>query len=206
MRFIQRDMDFEPRVAASGQHIARSADITLATADEFQFDFDAPDYGFDLGPSDGIGSQDFEELDLGLDFGDGPAASAPEQVRAISEDADADDTMEVEVGRDAHFVRPIRESLGSHLLGERRDDLELLSHRSREGSHLDDFGPDIGDMEIDLGLDFGDQPFVAEQQPPDEQPEQPAEQPSVEQPIGQAFELPFEHEMTPRLTPSRACE
>ncbi|KAH8107984.1 Rec8 like protein-domain-containing protein [Cristinia sonorae] len=177
---INWDMDFEPRVAASGQHLARSADITLANADEFQFDFDAPDYGFDLGPSDGIGSQDFEELDLGLDFGDGPVASVAEQDRAISEEGE--DTMEVGVGRDAAPPRGFRESIGSHLLGDRRDDMDLLSYRSREASQLgdmNDFGPDIGDMEIDLGLDFGDQPFVAE-------------------------ENPFDREKTPRLTPSRA--
>lgn len=186
-------MDFEPRVAASGQHLARSADITLSNANDFQFDFDAPDYGFDLGPSDGIGSQDFEELDLGLDFGDGPVApAASEQQRGQSEEAD--DTMDVEIGRDAAPPRNIRESLGSHLLGDRRDDLDLLSHRSREGSQLgdmNDFGPDIGDVELDLGLDFGDQPF----QPPEPEPEQ-----------DQAFDQPFEQEKTPQLTPSRACK
>ncbi|TCD70338.1 sister chromatid cohesion protein 1 [Steccherinum ochraceum] len=190
---INWDMDFEPRVAASsGQHIARSADITLANAGDFAFDFDAPDYGFDLGPSDGIGSQDFEELDLGLDFGDGPVAPAAAQGRDASEEAD--DTMEVEVGRDAGFSRGIRESLGSHLLGDRRDDLDLLSHRSREASQLgdmNDFGPDIGDMEIDLGLDFGDQPMELIEGPVVE----PAE------PLG---ENPFDREATPQLTPSRA--
>lgn len=190
-----RDMDFEPRVAASsGQHIARSADITLANAGDFAFDFDAPDYGFDLGPSDGIGSQDFEELDLGLDFGDGPVAPAAAEGRAVSEEGD--DTMEVEVGRDAGFSRGVRESLGSHLLGDRRDDLDLMSHRSREASQLgdmNDFGPDIGDMEIDLGLDFGDQPMESIEGPLIE----PAE------PLGAN---PFDREATPQLTPSRACE
>ena len=46
----------------------------LGNAD-FQFDFDDAEYGFDLGPSDGIGSQDYD-IDLNLDFGDGPAAPA----------------------------------------------------------------------------------------------------------------------------------
>lgn len=99
---------------------------------------------FALGPSDGIGSQDF--LDLGLNFGD------------------ADETMSVEVGRDAAPMRGPRESLDSHLLGRGLDDFDMLSNsvRSREASEhpfapdVDmGFGLDAGDMEIDLGLDFG---------------------------------------------------
>lgn len=164
-------------VEPGGQHIARKADITLAT-DDFQLDFDEPGYGFDLGPADGIGSQDFE-IDLGLNFGDGPAAE-PELPQAPEEE---EESMEVEVGRDAAPARGIRESLDSHLLGPHGDDMELdiLSHRSREPSEHPfggdaglDFGPDIG-MDIDLGIDFGDKP-------------------------------PSEREQTPHLTPSRACE
>ncbi|OBZ70610.1 Cohesin subunit rad21 [Grifola frondosa] len=173
---INWDIDFEDRpVQPGGQHIARTADITLATADDFHFDLDDPGYGFDLGPSDGIGSHDYE-IDLGLDFGDGPAGGIDNSSRM------EDDSMSVEVGRDAAMPRAARESLDSHLLGRNGADLDLdlLSNRSREasehpfGADIDmDFGPDIGGMDLDLGLDFGDKPLS-------------------------------EHAPTPRLTPSRA--
>jgi cohesin complex subunit SCC1 len=111
-------------------------------------DFDDAD-NFALGPSDGIGSQDF--LDLGLNFGD------------------ADETMSVEVGRDAGPPRAARESLDSHFLGRAHDDFELLSNKSRENSEHPNvdmgFGPDLEDMEIDLGLDFGPVPGDREKTP-----------------------------------------
>ncbi|KAL6305234.1 Rec8 like protein-domain-containing protein [Sparassis latifolia] len=171
---INWNMDYEDRpVQPGGQHIARVADITLATADDFQFDFDEPGYGFDLGPSDGIGSQDFE-VDLGLDFGDGPVSVQGTRAE--------DDSMSVEVGRDAAPPRAMRESLDSHLLGRRGvdEDVDMLSNKSREPSAHPfdadmnlDFGPDIGGMDLDLGINFGDN-------------------------------VPSEHAPTPRLTPSRA--
>ena len=164
-------------VEPGGQHIARTSNITLAT-DDCELDFDEPAYGFDLGPPDGIGSQDFEEIDLGLDFGDGPAKAVEEEPAPEEEES-----MEVEMGRDAAPLRALRESLDSHLIGPRGDemDLDILSHRSREPSEHPfggdaglDFGPDLG-MDIDLGIDFGDR-------------------------------APSEREQTPHLTPSRACE
>ncbi|OCH84666.1 hypothetical protein OBBRIDRAFT_764010 [Obba rivulosa] len=170
---INWDVDFEERpVQPGGQHIARTADITLATADDFQFDFDDPGYGFDLGPADGIGSQDYE-VDLGLDFGDGPVS--------VNESAQLeDDSMSIEVGRDAMSPRAPRESLDSRILGRHDADLDILSTHSRAASEHPfaadmnlDFGPDLGGMDIDLGLDFGDIPLN-------------------------------ENAPTPRLTPSRA--
>ncbi|KAI0663616.1 Rec8 like protein-domain-containing protein [Cubamyces menziesii] len=166
--------DFEIRdVQPGGQHIARVADITLGTAD-LQFDFDDAGYGFDLGPSDGIGSQDYD-IDLNLDFGDGPAAPEPATPRS------EDDEMSVEVGRDAAPPRAFRESLDSHILGARGEaDIDVMSARSRAQSEnpfaadVDmGFGPDVGGMDVDLGLSFGDEPLS-------------------------------EHAPTPRLTPSRA--
>ncbi|KAH7919359.1 hypothetical protein BV22DRAFT_865033 [Leucogyrophana mollusca] len=152
---INWDIDFEDRIAEpQGQHVARPSDITLATADDFQFDLDDPGYGFDLGPSDGIGSQDYADIDLGLDFGDGPASVLDGSV---------------EQGRDAPTPRSARESLASHFMGRHTDkDLDILSNRSRDpsehpfGADVDmdmGFGPDIGGMDIDLGLDFGDRPL-----------------------------------------------
>ena len=146
-----RDIDFEDReIQPKGHHIARQADITLATADDLQFGVDDA-YGYDLGPSDGIGSEDYE---LGLSFGD------PETPRERSE---ADD-LSVEVGRDAAPLRAPRESLDSHLLGKGPEELEVLSHHSRapsENPFADDmgfgFGPEEG-LNIDLDLDFDDHP------------------------------------------------
>ncbi|KAI0769746.1 Rec8 like protein-domain-containing protein [Trametes elegans] len=167
--------DFESRdVQPGGQHIARAADITLGTAD-LQFDLEDPGYGFDLGPSDGIGSQDYD-FDLNLDFGDGPAAADHATPRSV------DDEMSVEVGRDAAAPRAFRESLDSHMIGAHgaEGDFDLLSVRSRAQSEnpfaadVDmGFGPDVGGMDVDLGISFGDEPIS-------------------------------EHAPTPRLTPSRA--
>ncbi|KAI9442635.1 Rec8 like protein-domain-containing protein [Lactarius indigo] len=119
------DVDFEDReIQPKGHHMARQADITLATADDLQFGVDDGGYGFDLGPSDGIGSQDYE-VDLGLTFGDEPATPR--------ERSEADD-LSVEVGRDAAPPRAPRESLDSHLLGQGVEEVELLSHHSRAPS------------------------------------------------------------------------
>lgn len=126
------------------------ADITLAAADDFNLDFDDPGYGFDLGPSDGIGSADYDDFDLGLDFGDGNAQAA--------------DLESVEMGRDAASVAA-RASIGSHLLGK-DGDFDAISNRALSedafGAEMNmdvdmDFGPDVGGMDIDLGLDFGGQ-------------------------------------------------
>ncbi|KZT10731.1 uncharacterized protein LAESUDRAFT_741159 [Laetiporus sulphureus 93-53] len=173
---IHWDMDFDDRpVQPGGQHIAKAADITLATADDFKFGLDDPGYGFDLGPSDGIGSNDYEPL--GIDFGEGPLSEHQ------GESHFGDDSMSIEVGRDAVAPRAPRDSLDSHLLGKpgADTDLDLMSVRSREasehpfGGDMDlDFGPDAGGMDIDLGLSF--EPFNEQAATP----------------------------RTPRLTPSRA--
>ena len=149
--------DFEIRnIQPGGQHIARAADITLNA--DIDMGFDDQEYGFDLGPSDGIGSQDFD-LDLNLDFGDGPvAARTPSRM-------DEDD-MSVENLRDAAPSRGYQESIVSHLLAAR--DTDMLSHGSRSRAQSMDpfaadldagFGPDLGGMDMDLGISFGDEPL-----------------------------------------------
>ncbi|KAI5116755.1 hypothetical protein M0805_008368 [Coniferiporia weirii] len=152
---INFDFDFEDRPhQQGGQHVARMADITLASANDLQYDFEDAGFGFDLGPGDGIGSQDLE-MDLGIDFGDGPTGEELERTSL------EDETMSVEVGRDAAAMRSPRASLDSHLLGKGTPDLDALSMRSREASEHPfgadmDFGNDLAGMDIDLGLDFGD--------------------------------------------------
>lgn len=132
-----RDADFDVRPAGQpgGQHVARMADITLAAADEFALDFDDPGYGFELGPSDGIGSADYDDIDLGLDFGDGIIGASQ-----------AGDMESIGVGRDGASERGV--SIGSHMLGQDRD-FDALSMRepSEHG-----FG---ADMNMDVDMTFG---------------------------------------------------
>lgn len=109
-------------------------------------------YDLDLGPDDGIGSQDYA---LPLDFGPQPGAEEP------TEESEApgpeDETMSIEVGREAAPPRAPRESLDSRLLGQGRDDLDVLSAGSRAVSEqpFDDFGLGAGDLTIE-GLTFDD--------------------------------------------------
>ena len=124
----------------------------------------------------GFGSQDYD-VELGIDFGPGGEEG--------EKGGEADETMSVEVGRDAAPDRSARESLGSHLLGGEGAELDALSHRSREmsehpfGPDVDmDFGPDIGGMDLDLGLDYGDGPSAGDITMGDA-PEQPEKEKSV---------------------------
>lgn len=152
---FNRDQDFQFRpIPLQAQHIARRADVTLAAFDDFQMDY-AGYYDLDLGPDDGIGSQDYA---LPLDFGPQPEVEEP------AEESEApgpeDETMSVEVGREAAPPRAPRESLDSRLLGQGREDLEALSTASRAASELplDDFDLGAGDLTIE-GLTFEDVPL-----------------------------------------------
>lgn len=145
---VHRGVDLEDRtLQVTGQHQARVEDITLRTADDFQR-FDTND-AFDIGPADGIGSQDFNDLDLGIIWGDEPQAS--------SEKNENDEQMSVDgsigVGRDAASRA---ESVGSHLLGGKHPlDIDLLSHLSESRAQSEHaFG---ADMDVDMaGIDLGD--------------------------------------------------
>ncbi|KZT66397.1 hypothetical protein DAEQUDRAFT_715099 [Daedalea quercina L-15889] len=175
---INWDMDFDDQIVQpGGQHIAKAADITLATAEDYQFDFDDPGYGFDLGPSDGIGSQDYEPL--GIDFGEG-TVEAEEKRSEVD-----DDSMSVGVGRDAARSVSGRESLDAQFFGRPGADIDLASVRSREASArpFDDIDMDFGG-DIDLGISFDPMPLPA---------------PEPMQVDDQALTA-----HTPRLTPSRA--
>ncbi|KAF7428360.1 sister chromatid cohesion protein 1 [Pleurotus ostreatus] len=158
---INWDIDFEDRPLQNHrQHEARMADITLTAMDDFQLnagDFDA----FDLGPSDGIGSQDFGEIDLGLDWGDGTGDA---NGSGGQERQDSDDQMSIGVGRDAPGET---ESVASHLMGRNGMDLDILSNRSRSRApsehpfgadmNIDMDFPDFGGVDLgDLGIGFED--------------------------------------------------
>lgn len=143
-------MDFEDRpVQSHGHHQAHIDDITLRTVNDFQdFDLDDP---FNLGPSDGIGSQDFD-VDLGLRWDPEPL----NEDGSVREDAMSVDGS-IGVGRDAAGHR---DSIHSHLLGRKSVDvdMDILSNRSKT-RELSEHPFDV-DVDMDLpdfgGVDLGD--------------------------------------------------
>ena len=146
-----RDQDFQYRPTPSqGQHIARRADVTLAAFDDFQMDYSG--YYDDLGPDDGIGSQDYA---LPLDFGPQPGEEEP--IEGSEAPGPEDETMSIEVGREAAPARAPRESIDSRLFGQGRDEADIASVVSRAVSEqpFDDFGLGAGDLTIE-GLTFDD--------------------------------------------------
>ncbi|KAG6820980.1 hypothetical protein H0H93_008609 [Arthromyces matolae] len=162
---VNWEVDFEDRtIQAHGHHQADIHDITLRTVNDFQ-DFDLQD-PFAIGPSDGIGSQDFD-VDLGLDW-DASPDKAPRNTDEMSVDGS------VGVGRDAGHRR---DSINTHLLG--RDgmdfDMDILSNRSKSrdpsehafnGDVNMDF-PDLGGMDLgDFGIGFDDLPPVENEKTP----------------------------------------
>ncbi|KAG6845407.1 hypothetical protein H0H87_009754 [Tephrocybe sp. NHM501043] len=162
---VNWEVDFEDRpIQPHGHHQADIQDITLRTVNDFQdFDLDDP---FGIGPSDGIGSQDFD-VDLGLDWDAVP-----------DKDGEKDDEMSVDesvgVGRDAGSRR---DSIHSHLLGRNGMDMDMdiLSNpsKSRDPSEHPfdndvnmDF-PDLAGMDLgDFGIGFDDLPPVENEKTP----------------------------------------
>jgi cohesin complex subunit SCC1 len=140
---IRRDIDFVRPAITGPQHIVRKGDVTLN--EDYSIDFNEPGDGLTLGPLGGIGSQDFLDDDLGIDFGDRAPLGGIE-----------DDSMEVEIGRrDTEMLRSARQSMeAASQLGGNDVDLERLSERS-EGHPTfgdDSFDPGFGDD--DLGITF----------------------------------------------------
>ncbi|KAJ6593844.1 Rec8 like protein-domain-containing protein [Mycena capillaripes] len=131
------DADFVDRpLPTHGHHQAHVDDITLRTAaDTFEnFDFNDP---FDIGPSDGIGSQDF--LDIGLNWD-------PEKPSENDENDNMSVDGSVGVGRDLPVVD---ESLDAQFMPNNGDmDIDVFSShsKSRGGSEH----PFNGDMNIDM--------------------------------------------------------
>ncbi|KAJ3899715.1 Rec8 like protein-domain-containing protein [Lentinula edodes] len=159
--WLLQDFDEDRPAPAHGQHQARIDDITLPPTDTFEpLDFDNDN--FDLGPSDGIGSQDF--LDLGVDFGDAP----------IQSEKGADESMSVDgsvgVGRDAASHR---DSIGDQFM-DMDGNFDLLSRRSRTrelsehpfGADMALDMPEFGDIDLgDLGIGFDPIPMDIDKTP-----------------------------------------
>ncbi|KIK67116.1 hypothetical protein GYMLUDRAFT_37150 [Collybiopsis luxurians FD-317 M1] len=155
--------DFEDRPApAHGQHQAHINDITLPPTDTFEpLDFD--NNNFDLGPSDGIGSQDF--FDLGVDFGDAPLLSEKSEDESMSVDGS------VGVGRDAASHR---DSIADQFM-DVDGKFDTFSQRSRTrelsehpfGADMNIDMPEFGDVDLgDIGIGFDPVPVdVVEKTP-----------------------------------------
>lgn len=123
--------DFEVTQKTSGKHLAREADINLPMQEDFTMMIDGPgDWGMEEGG--------FGDLDLGFDD---------------MFQGDADDSMAVEVLRDAAPARSARESLASAL--QLREDHIRPDELSRDNGDFGDPADNFGDVG-DLGLDFGD--------------------------------------------------
>lgn len=179
---VSRGADFQDYAhQPHDHHVARHADITLASAQDLEFDL-ASDAGLEysnVGPSDGVGSQDF--LDLEVEIADDENASA----RGSSIHEHSEDSMSIGVGRDAAPRRTARQSMASNLLGG--EDVDMGGY-SRAASH-DDFGDDGGNL---VQFDFGDIEM-------DFDPEQPTLPPLDEPPVADVAQ-------TPEQTRSRSSE
>ena len=147
-------MDFVDRpLREQGHHQAQVEDITLPQANDLdQFGSMDP---FDIGPSDGIGSHDFLDLDLGIDWDGVPNQQDTEDRMSVDES--------VGVGRDAASHHSLLDL--PHLNGVGKDiDLDMHSMHSvsrgppeRNLPALDMDFPDFDGM----GIGF-DQPEVEE--------------------------------------------
>ncbi|KAH9485323.1 Cohesin subunit rad21 [Psilocybe cubensis] len=146
---VDWDMDFEDRpLQRQGHHQAHVDDITLRTADDFEFGMNDP---FDIGPSDGIGSQDFNDVDLGIHWGD-------------EQQNDKSDAMSIQgsigVGRDIQHHEEELDLFGGN---DFNADLDRMSHRSKSRDvSVQPFGGmdiDLPDLDLgDLGIGFDDPP------------------------------------------------
>ena len=150
-------MDFEDRpLQRQGHHQAHVDDITLRTADDFQL---GVGHAFEIGPSDGIGSQDFNDLDLGIDWDGEPKNDVNDKSDLMSVDGS------VGVGRDAYIGRDSLEPgfLQGHGYGA---DLDVFSHKSKSKDvseapfdiPMDIDIPGLGVDLTDFGVGFGDLP------------------------------------------------
>jgi len=126
--------DFDTTRKTGGRHLAREADINLPMQEDFLMTIDGGgDWNFDM--DGGFG-------DLDLNFGE------------VDNNELEEDSMAVEMARDAAPTRSTRESLAS-ALRVRTDNAELDGLSTREGGDFGDMEMDVGEV-ADLNLDFGD--------------------------------------------------
>ncbi|KAF8608686.1 hypothetical protein BDV93DRAFT_485933 [Ceratobasidium sp. AG-I] len=214
------DLDFvTARAPGAAQNLARPGDITLANAGDIVLTLDDPGYGFDLGPLDGIGSQDID-FDLGLDYGDVEPPAAP----GSRKDSDGDETMSVERGRDAPVPRSARESLASALRGQGVDiDLDKFTERSRSKTRELTAAPEADPfdfrMEVDApgfegGLDLGigfDEPLPLPEPAPEDTAQLEGEKTPLADrsrastPLSEPPPTPKADDILPGITPKTAA-
>lgn len=185
-------MDFEDRPAQPQRHHqAHIDDITLRTADEFHFDLNDP---FEIGPSDGIGSQDFNDVDLGINWGDEPVVGS-EHGKDNQDNMSVDES--VGVGRDAPDRR---ESVDPHLLG--RDnmdmDMDILSNRSKSRDPSEHpFGADVNmDFPELEGMDLTDYGIGFDPLPADDREKTPGQTRSSSRACKQRRLVPYHRKLT----------
>jgi len=143
LMWLYRDMDFDDRpLQPQGHHQAHVDDITLRTADDFQLG--GVEDAFDIGPSDGIGSQDFNDLDLGIDW-DEPRNEPNDRSELMSVDGS------IGVGRDAYIGRDSLEP--GHILGNGYGaDFDAFSQGDK--SRADSEAPFGMDIDTPVGVDL----------------------------------------------------
>lgn len=151
-------MDFEDRpIQRQGHHQAHVDEITLQTADDFQYGVGG---AFDIGPSDGIGSNDFNDFDLGIDWEGDPKHQSDQM--SVGES--------IGVGREAPVGLDSLDpdvAFGDHIFAHNMD---ALSHRSKSRElsvhpfdHPMDDLPEASGFDLsDIGIGFGDVPFLEE--------------------------------------------
>lgn len=181
------DIGLEDRLPLTqGQHIANMEDITLNVPIGLDIGLGDDTFNYDLGPADGIGSQDF---DLGLDWGD--------EARARSE---LGDDMSVEIGLEAPERR---QSIVSDLFGRGGMDVDLLSQKSKsrapsEHPFEDGFGGDLGGLDLgDLGIGFGDEPILGAPAEGEKTPGQTHSPSHASSPLTEAPQTPQPEEPLP---------
>jgi cohesin complex subunit SCC1 len=148
--------EYDATRPTGGRHLAREADINLPAHDDFVMTLDTSDgFGLDIDVGGDFG-------DLGVTFG----GDEPEMARGMDLDMN-DDSLAVELGRDAMDHRSAHESVVAVLRGDA--DLDRLSVHSKEPpeSRFDDLDMnlDFGEAAMDLGIDFGAAEFGAASEP-----------------------------------------
>ena len=148
--------EYDATRPTGGRHLAREADINLPAHDDFVMTLDAGDsIGLDIDVGGDFG-------DLGITFG----GDEPEMARGMDLDMN-EDSLVVELGRDAMDHRSAHESVVSALRGD--PDLDRLSVHSKEPSESRfdglDMNLDFGEAAMDLGIDFGGGEFGAASEP-----------------------------------------